>query len=54
MAIEKGLYAAPQGLSDLDTTGIEIEIDNPDRVEVDFGDVEIELTPAKPDRKSVV
>jgi hypothetical protein len=51
MAIEKGLYAAPQGLSDLDTTGIEIEIDNPDRVEVDFGDVEIELTPAKPTKE---
>jgi hypothetical protein len=28
MAIEQGLYAAPQGLSDLDTTGIEIEIEN--------------------------
>jgi hypothetical protein len=51
MAIEKGLYAAPQGLSDLDTTGIEIEIDNPDRVEIDFGDVEIELTPAKPTKE---
>jgi hypothetical protein len=51
MAIEKGLYAAPQGLSDLDTTGIEIEIDNPDRVEVDFGDVEIELTPGKPSKE---
>ena len=51
MAIEKGLYAAPQGLSDLDTTGIEIEIDNPDRVEIDFGDVEIELTPGKPTKE---
>jgi hypothetical protein len=51
MAMEKGLYAAPQGLSDLDTTGIEIEIDNPDRVEVDFGDIEIELTPGKPSKK---
>jgi hypothetical protein len=51
MAIEKGLYAAPQGLSDLDTSGIEIEIDNPDRVEVDFGDVEIELTPDKPTKE---
>jgi hypothetical protein len=51
MAIEKGLYAAPQGLSDLDTTGIEIEIDNPDRVEIDFGDVEIELTPGKPSKE---
>ena len=51
MAIEKGLYAAPQGLSDLDTTGIEIEIDNPDRVEVDLGDVEIELTPGKPTKE---
>jgi len=51
MAIEKGLYAAPQGLSDLDTTGIEIEIDNPDRVELDLGDVEIELTPDKPTKE---
>ncbi len=51
MAIEKGLYAAPQGLSDLDTTGIEIEIDNPDRVEVDLGDIEIELTPGKPTKE---
>jgi hypothetical protein len=51
MAIEKGLYAAPQGLSDLDTTGIEIEIDNPDRVEIDFGGVEIELTPGKPSKE---
>jgi hypothetical protein len=51
MAIEKGLYAAPQGLSDLDTTGIEIEIDNPDRVALEFGDVEIELTPAKPTKE---
>ena len=51
MAIEKGLYAAPQGLSDLDTTGIEIEIDNPERVEIDFGDVEIELTPGKPSKE---
>jgi hypothetical protein len=51
MAIEKGLYAAPQGLSDMDTSGIEIEIENPDRVGVDFGDVEIELTPAKPTKE---
>jgi hypothetical protein len=51
MAIEKGLYAAPQGLSDMDTSGIEIEIENPDRVEVDFGDVEIELTPGKPSKE---
>ncbi len=51
MAMEKGLYAAPQGLSDLDTTGIEIEIDNPDRVEIDFGDIEIELTPGKPSKE---
>jgi hypothetical protein len=51
MSVEKGLYAAPQGLSDLDTTGIEIEIDNPDRVALEFGDVEIELTPAKPTKE---
>jgi hypothetical protein len=51
MAISKGLYAAPQGLSDMDTSGIEIEIENPDRVGVDLGDVEIELTPAKPTKE---
>jgi hypothetical protein len=51
MAISKGLYAAPQGLSDMDTSGIEIEIENPDRVEVDLGDVEIELTPGKPSKE---
>jgi hypothetical protein len=51
MAISKGLYAAPQGLSDMDTSGIEIEIENPDRVGVDLGDVEIELTPDKPSKE---
>jgi hypothetical protein len=48
MAIAKGLYAAPQGLTE---DAIEIEIENPDRVGIDFGDVEIELTPAKPSKE---
>jgi len=51
MAIEKGLYAAPQGFNDLDTNAIEIEIENPERVGIDLGDVEIELTPAKPTKE---
>jgi hypothetical protein len=44
--MEKGLYAAPQGLSQLDETGgIEIEIDNPDAVRIGIDGLEIELEP---------
>ena len=45
MAIEKGLYSAPAGLEN-DDPEIEIEIENPDRVEIEMDGVEIELTPA--------
>jgi hypothetical protein len=45
MNIDKGLYAAPAGLEN-DDPEIEIEIENPDRVGIEMGDVEIELTPA--------
>jgi hypothetical protein len=45
MAIEKGLYSAPAGLEN-DDPEIEIEIENPDRVGIEMGDIEIELTPA--------
>ena len=47
--IDKSLYAAPLGIDsivpdDFDT-GLEIEIENPDRVTLDDGSVEITLIP---------
>ena len=49
MAIEKGLYAAPQGIDDglmeEEDEGLEIEIVNPDMVTLDDGSVEITLIP---------
>jgi hypothetical protein len=50
MAIEKSLYAAPQGLEELaamdkSMPGIEIEIEDPESVNIDMGDMEIEITP---------
>jgi hypothetical protein len=50
MAIEKSLYAAPQGLEELAAMdnampGIEIEIEDPESVNIDIGDMEIEITP---------
>ena len=50
MAIEKSLYAAPQGLEELaamdeSMPGIEIEIEDPESVSIDMGDMEIEITP---------
>jgi len=49
MAIEKSLYAAPQGLEELlmDETSpqIEIEIEDPESVTINTGDVIIEITP---------
>ena len=47
MAIDKGLYAAPAGLEELVAPPIEIEIENPDGVSIDMGDIEIDLTPVK-------
>ena len=50
MAISKGLYAAPQGLEELIPQGapdIEIEIEDPESVNIDMGDVEIDLKPQK-------
>ena len=35
MAIEKGLYAAPQGIEDDETAGLEIEIVDPKMVTLD-------------------
>jgi len=52
MAIEKGLYAAPQSIDDelpddeaLPEAELEIEIVNPDMVTLDDGSVEITLVP---------
>lgn len=49
--MEKSLYQAPLGLSELEDDAIEIEIENPDSVHMDFGDLEIDLKPAKPSAK---
>ena len=57
MAIDKGLYAAPQGLAELDEIDelgnpsipeIEIEIEDPESVTIGMGDVEIEIEEAEP------
>jgi len=49
MAIEKGLYAAPQGIDDElmegEDAGLEIEIVNPDSVTLDDGSMEITIIP---------
>jgi hypothetical protein len=50
MAIEKSLYAAPQGLEELATMDeaspqIEIEIEDPESVTIGMGDMEIEIEP---------
>jgi len=50
MAISKGLYAAPQGLEELIPEGapdIEIEIEDPESVNIGMGDIEIDLKPQK-------
>jgi hypothetical protein len=43
--IDKGLYQAPQGISDLAEPPIEIEIENPDSVSIEMGGIEIDLVP---------
>jgi len=49
MAISKGLYAAPEGLDqiDNDVPEIEIEIEDPESVSIGVGGMEIDLLPAK-------
>ena len=52
MAIEKSLYAAPQGLEELAAMDqasppIEIEIEDPESVTIGMGDMEIEIVPDK-------
>jgi hypothetical protein len=45
--MDKSLYQAPQGISDLMEPDIEIEIENPESVSMDMGDIEIDLKPRK-------
>jgi hypothetical protein len=46
MAIDKGLYAAPIGLEQMmDAPDIEIEIENPDEVDIGVDGIEIQLRP---------
>ena len=47
--VAKGLYAAPEGLMDSPSEGpeIEIEIEDPERVTLGLGDIEIDLAPKK-------
>ena len=48
MAMDKALYQAPQGLSDLALEpDLEIEIENPDEVTIGMGDIEIDLKPQR-------
>ena len=46
-SMDKSLYQAPQGISDLMEPDIEIEIENPESVSMDMGDIEIDLKPRK-------
>ena len=45
MAISKGLYAAPQGLEELAAPDIEIEIENPESVDIYMDDMAIHMEP---------
>ena len=45
MAIEKGLYAAPQGMEEEEAPDLEIEIVDPEMVTLDDGSVEITIIP---------
>ena len=47
MAIEKGLYAAPEGIDASEEEGAALEIDivNPEMVTLDDGSVEITIIP---------
>ena len=49
MAVSKGLYAAPEGLDQIDNAvpEIEIEIEDPESVSIGMGGLEIDLLPAK-------
>jgi len=46
--MDKGLYQAPMGLSDLaEQPDLEIEIEDPESVSIEMGDIEIQLKPEK-------
>ena len=45
MAIEKGMYQAPQGINGEDVSALEVEIVNPDMVTLDDGGMEITIIP---------
>lgn len=52
MAIDKGLYAAPQGLEELINPAapdIEIEIEDPESVDINMGDLNIHMEPSDPE-----
>ena len=51
MAIDKSIYAAPQGISALAEPDIEIEIENPDEVNIGLDGIEINLKPEKESAK---
>ena len=51
MAIDKSIYAAPQGISALAEPDIEIEIENPDEVNIGLDGIEISLMPEKESAK---
>jgi len=43
MSIEKGLYAAPQGIMEEEGEPLEIEIEDPEAVRIRTGDLEIDI-----------
>jgi hypothetical protein len=45
--MDKGLYAAPMGMMDEVEPPIEIEIEDPEKVTIGMGDVEVQLRPEK-------
>ena len=51
MAMDKGLYAAPQGLDSLQSPGIEIEIEDPEAVHIDMDGLEVDLEPGGGDEE---
>ena len=46
-SMDKSLYQAPQGISDLMEPDLEIEIEDPESVSIGMGDIEIDLKPRK-------
>jgi hypothetical protein len=46
-SMDKSLYQAPQGISELMEPDIEIEIEDPESVSIGMGDIDIDLKPQK-------